>query len=93
MFFINSLRLLIGLTLILELHPRSMAQTTNEEENFLKKMCVLGFNSEMATANKTPPNGMATFTCNCFLDKISLKYSVESAKENCKNKASQKFNL
>ena len=65
----------------------------NEHKEFLTKMCHITFNSEMDIAGKTPPKGMMDFTCNCFIDKISSNFSVESARIKCKEDASLRFNL
>ena len=65
----------------------------NEHKDFLTNICHITFNSEMTISGKTAPNGMADFTCNCFVEKVTYGYSVESAKSTCKENASQKFSL
>ena len=64
-----------------------------EHIKFLTKMCHMTFNSEMSIAGKDAPKGMADFTCDCFIEKISISYSVEAAKKKCKEDASKRFNL
>ena len=64
-----------------------------DHTNFLTNLCHAAFNSEMTIAGKAPPNGMAEFTCNCFVEQVSFGYSVESAKRKCKDNASKEFNL
>ena len=65
----------------------------DDHTNFLTNICHATFNSEMTIAGKTPPNGMVEFTCNCFVEQVSFGYSVESAKNKCKENASKEFNL
>ena len=71
----------------------SEKNSANEHTEFLHQMCLISFDSEMTLAGKTPPEGTANLTCNCFLEEISLGYSVESAKKKCKEYASKNFNL
>ena len=47
----------------------------------------------MSLAGKSAPKGMADFTCDCFIEKISISYSLEAAKEKCKQDASKRFKL
>tara|TARA_Y100001968_G_scaffold195210_1_gene179066 strand:+ start:1529 stop:1771 length:243 start_codon:yes stop_codon:yes gene_type:complete len=65
----------------------------NDLNSIVKKMCLLGFNSEMKLAKITPPVGMSEFTCNCFVKKVSYGYSLELAQEECKMQATKKFNM
>ncbi len=62
-------------------------------EDFIKRICIETFNSEMAMAETTPPAGMEDFTCNCFILEIDKAASVASAQETCKEKAVKRFNL
>ena len=65
----------------------------NDSKTLITKMCLLSVDSEMALAEKQPPQGMADFTCKCFFNNVSKGYSIKSSKEKCKTEASRKFNL
>ena len=72
---------------------KSSISNENEINSLLTKFCHLGFESEMDSANIIPPKGMKEFTCQCFSNKVSKGFSVESSLKQCKSKASKKFNL
>tara|TARA_Y100001968_G_scaffold127138_1_gene116020 strand:- start:677 stop:967 length:291 start_codon:yes stop_codon:yes gene_type:complete len=76
--------LILGLT-------QTALSKENELNSLIRKMCILGFNTEMQTAKITPPQGMADFTCNCFLEKVSLGFDLDTAQEECKTKATTEF--
>ena len=65
----------------------------NDSKKLITQICHSNFNSEMALAEKQPPQGMADFTCKCFFNNVSKGYSIKSSKEKCKTEASRKFNL
>ena len=62
-----------------------------KQSELIKEICIIGFQSEMKLANKIAPKEMSDFTCNCFLNQVSLGYSIDLAKETCKEKASKKI--
>ncbi len=86
----NLIRHLVLILLILS--EVSLAEK-NDLNNVVKKMCLIGFNSEMNASEVIPPEGMGEFTCNCFVNKVSIGYSLELAREQCKIKATKKFDL
>lgn len=51
------------------------------------------FEAAMANAGLTPPEGMGTFTCDCFLEQVSQGADLNEARETCKTEAAQRFPL
>ena len=65
----------------------------DQPKNFITRLCLAGFRSEMTESNFIPPPGMGDFTCKCFLDEIKAGASISSAQSTCKEIASEKYNL
>ncbi len=88
-------KLIYLLGIVISSNTLLLVNKTNAVEHikFLTKMCHITFNSEMSLAGKSAPKGMADFTCDCFIEKISISYSLEAAKEKCKEDASKRFKL
>ena len=63
------------------------------EENTILRFCMAAFEAAMANAGLTPPEGMGTFTCACFLEQVSQGADLNEAREACKTKAAQRFPL
>ena len=63
------------------------------EENTILRFCMAAFEAAMANAGLTPPEGMGTFTCACFLQQVSQGADLNEAREACKTKAAQRFPL
>ena len=63
------------------------------EENTILRFCMAAFEAAMANAGLTPPEGMGTFTCACFLQQGSQGAELTEAREACKTKAAQRFPL
>ena len=61
------------------------------EENPIRRFCMAAFEAAMANAGLTPPEGMGTFTCDCFLDQESKGEGLNEARETCKTEAAQRF--
>jgi len=55
--------------------------------------CLAGFNAAMEAARKTPPPGMASFTCNCFSQRLAQGESINAARTTCRDLASKQFKL
>ena len=53
------------------------------EENTILRFCMAAFEAAMANAGLTPPEGMGTFTCDCFLEQVShcLLYTSPSPRD------------
>lgn len=55
--------------------------------------CLAGFNAAMEAARRTPPPGMASFTCNCFSQRLAQGESINEARTACRDLASKQFKL
>ena len=63
------------------------------EENTILRFCMAAFEAAMANAGLAAPEGMGTFTCDCFLDQVSKGEGQNEARETCKTEAAQRFPL
>ena len=63
------------------------------EENTIRRFCRAAFEAAMSNAGLTPPEGMGTFTCDCFLEQVSQGAHLKEARETCKTGAAQRFQL
>ena len=81
----------LSLTLAASILPASVRAAG--DEGLITKFCLASFNAAMAHAGKTPPPGMGTYTCNCFLDEVNKGASIEGAQSTCKAKAASQYNI
>ena len=63
------------------------------QNDLITKICLANFKAAMALAKKTPPAGMDTFTCACFLEKVTNGASIDDAQHSCKELAAKRFDL
>jgi len=82
---------LVPFTLMLSLMGRSGA--VRADDGLITQFCLAAFNAAMGNAGKTPPAGMGTFTCNCFLDEVKAGAAIDTAQESCKSKAAARYKL
>ena len=64
-----------------------------DEPNIIRGFCQAAFDAAMVNAGLTAPDGMGTFTCDCFVEKVSQGASLNEARETCKTEAAQHFPL
>ena len=83
------------LLLLFLVMPSSIASSQEKEHEMplLKKICLINFEKELKESEFIPPSGMASYTCDCFLEKVTNGTSIEFAQKNCKEEASKKYNL
>jgi hypothetical protein len=79
-----------GLGLSLAFSPSGR---TAGNDAMIQRLCLAGFNAAMSHAGKTPPAGMGTYTCNCFLDEVNSGASIQSAQDSCKQKAAARYTI
>jgi len=68
-------------------------QAASDEGGTINRLCLAGFNAAMSHAGKTPPAGMGTYTCDCFLEEINSGASIQLAQDNCKQKAAARYKI
>ncbi len=89
----NKYILFIATFLFIDLIVSNASLSDTKKKDILTQMCHISFASQMSQAGQEPPSGMATYTCNCFFEKVSLGNSIKSAQDHCKEKAATKFDL
>ena len=83
--------MIAGIALALLVSFASVPASAEEESNTIRRFCMAAFAAAMANAGFTPPEGMGTFTCDCFLDQVSKGEGLNEARETCKTEAAQRF--
>ena len=83
----------VALALLVSLASASASASAEEESNIIHGFCMAAFDAAMANAGLTAPDGMGTFTCDCFLEQVSQDADLNEAREACKTEASQRFPL
>ena len=63
------------------------------EENTIRSFCMAAFEAAKANAGLPSPEGMGTFTCDCFLEQVSQGAGLNEARETCTTEAAQRFPL
>ena len=80
-----------GFAFALLISLASVPASAEQESNTIRRFCMAAFAAAMANAGLTPPEGMGTFTCDCFLDQVSKGEGLNEARETCKTEAAQRF--
>ena len=65
----------------------------NMVDQMVRKFCLVAVNKEVADSGKPAPVGMETYTCDCVVQQMKLKQSIDSAKVICKAKTTEKFGV
>lgn len=59
----------------------------------INQLCLAGFSAAFSGSGKEPPPGMATYTCSCFVDRVSQMDSLADAQATCTRLASTRFRV
>ena len=70
-----------------------LARAQNMIDGMIKNYCLKAVNDEVKASGKPAPAGMPDYTCNCVVQEMKKKKSVEQAKVTCKAAAEKKYNL
>ena len=84
--------LLLSIALVVGV-PTGAHAGDNMMDQMVRKFCLAAVNKEVADSGKPAPDGMQTFTCDCVVQQMKLKQSIDSAKVICKAKTTQKFGV
>jgi hypothetical protein len=77
----------------LVLAPGTAFAGDNMMDQMVRKYCIKAVNDEVKASGKPAPAGMQDFTCDCVVEQMKKRKSVEVAKTTCKNQAAAKYNL
>jgi hypothetical protein len=73
--------------------PRVANAGDNMMDQMVRKFCLDAVDKEVADSGKPAPVGMQAFTCDCVVQQMKLKQSIDSAKAICKAKTTEKFGV
>lgn len=65
----------------------------NMMDQMVRKFCLDAVNKDVADSGKPAPAGMPAFTCDCVVQQLKLKQSLDGAKAICKAKATEKYTI
>lgn len=65
----------------------------NMMDQMVRSFCLQAVNKEVADSGKPAPTGMPAYTCDCVVQQLKLKQSLDGAKAICKAKAAEKYSL
>ena len=65
----------------------------NMMDQMVRKYCLQAVSKEVVDSGKPAPVGMEPFTCDCVVQQMKLKQSIDSAKVICMAKTTQKFGV
>jgi hypothetical protein len=81
----------LGLALALT-QAEARAQTySNMKDRLIFHYCSKAMKADFSKAGKTPPAGMVDYTCNCVVQQVEARATIDQAKATCQARAQQKF--
>ena len=88
----HSIRCLIGVCLVATAASALVAPAQASMINqIIFKKCSEAMADDFKTAGKTPPEGMVTDTCNCVVEQVGKRQTIEQAKTFCSKQSIQKY--
>lgn len=88
-----ALRSAAALSLLAGLAAAPAHAGDNMMDQMVRKYCLKAVNDEVKASGKPAPDGMANSTCECVVQQMKKRQSIEQAKVTCKNQAAKKYNL
>ena len=65
----------------------------NMLDQMVRKACVVAVNKEVTNSGKPAPDGLEAFTCDCVVQQLKLKQTIDSAKVICKAKTTERYGV
>ena len=59
--------------------------------SIVRAFCLSAFENEMSLAGKTPPQGMASFACDCVEERLRSGGTIDSAKTDCRQATARRY--
>jgi hypothetical protein len=85
--------MLIGSMVLLAGAPTVANAGDNMWDQIVRKACLSAVNKEVADSGRPAPVGMEDFTCDCVVQQLQLKQSIDSAKAICEAKTTEKYGV
>lgn len=85
--------LALGLAAVLVAAAVPARAGDNMMDYMIRKYCLKAVNDEVKASGKPAPDGMQDFTCDCVVQQMKQRKSIEVAKTTCKTQAAQKYDL
>ena len=77
----------------LVLAPTQAQTYSNMKDRLIFHYCSKAMKADFSKAGKTPPVGMVSFTCNCVVEQIHARATIDQAKATCQARAQQTFEV
>ncbi len=65
----------------------------NMKDQLIFHYCSKAMNADFSKAGKTPPQGMVQDTCDCVVQQINSRATIDQAKVICQANAQKKYSL
>ena len=65
----------------------------NRNNGILNRFCIASMKSKFNIKNKKDFEEISNFTCKCFFEKYKSGYSIRTARNYCREKTVEKYNL
>ena len=74
--------------------PAASGQSySNLKDQMIFHFCSKAMQGDFHKAGKTPPTGMVAFTCDCVVQQIEKRATIEQAKAICQASAETKYTV
>ena len=67
------------------------ARAQSMQDVLINHYCTQAMNADFAKAGKTPPTGMIPFTCNCVIQQVNARATIDQAKATCQAQAAAQY--
>jgi hypothetical protein len=68
-----------------------VARAQSMQDALINHYCTRAMLADFAKAEKTPPAGMVAYTCNCVIQQVNARATIDQAKAICQQQATAKF--
>jgi hypothetical protein len=88
--FLGLVSTVLALAAVGPLEPKVEAGTGPILE-VVRSFCLSAFETELAQAGKSAPEGMANYACSCVTDRIAAGNSIAAARSSCRAATSRRY--
>lgn len=67
------------------------ARAQSMQDDLINHYCTQAMNADFAKTGTTPPAGMVAYTCNCVIQQVNARATIDQAKAICQQQATAKF--
>ncbi|MFM7314597.1 MAG: hypothetical protein ACKO0M_15795 [Cyanobium sp.] len=80
-----------SLALAITVVPERPVQAGSGMGSIVRAFCLSAFENEMSLAGKNPPEGMASFACDCVEQRLRSGGTIDSARSDCRQATARRY--